>query len=109
MISDKIFEISIYLVLHFLLVCTSFNHILDIRDRASHPPPPVLVGGRGMSSMPPSLISRDFRSNFSCSIFFFLLASCFLFLHFKALQIVLLTSSCGAGRREIRRFVGGRV
>ena len=41
------------------------------------------------------------------SIFFLLLVSCFYIL--RPLQIVLLTSSCGAGRREIRRFVGGRV
>ena len=38
----------------------------------------------GTSSKPASLISRDFQTNFSCSIFFFLLASCFLFLCFKA-------------------------
>ena len=51
------------------------------------------------------LIIRDFPSNFSCSIFFFLLVSCFYFL--RPLQIVLVTSSCGACRREIRRFGGG--
>ena len=52
-------------------------------------------------------------SNFSCSkfsssfLFIFLLVSCFYTL--RPFQIVLLTSSCGAGRREIRRFVGRRV
>ena len=70
----------------------------------SHPLP--LPGREGVNIFQ-SLISRDFPSNFTCSICFFLLTSCFLFLHFKALQIILLTSSCGAGRREIRRFVGG--
>ena len=51
----------------------------------------------------PSLLSRDFPSTFFCSIYFLLclLVSCF--------QIVPLTSSCGAGRREIRRLVGRRV
>ena len=39
----------------------------------------------------------------TCSILFFLLASCFLFLHFTAFP-----NSCGEGGREIRRFVGGR-
>ena len=37
-------------------------------------------GGGGASSKPQSLISRDFPSNFSCSIFLF----CFLFLAFEA-------------------------
>ena len=44
--------------------------------------PPTQQGGT--SSKPTSLISRDFPTNFSCSIFFFLLASCFLFLRFDA-------------------------
>ena len=54
----------------------------------------------------PSLLSRDFPSTFFCSIYFvfLLLVSCFYTL--RPFQIVLLTSSCGAGRREIRRFVG---
>ena len=52
MISDKIFEISIYLVLHFLLVYTSFNHILDIHDRESHPLPPSLSGAGGCLPCP---------------------------------------------------------
>ena len=50
---------------------------------------------------------RDFPSNISCSIFFFPLVYCFYIL--RPLQIVLVTLSCGAGRREIRRFGGGRV
>ena len=45
-------------------------------------PSPFPVGGT--SSKPLSLILRDFPSTFSCSIFFFLLAPCFLFLHFQA-------------------------
>ena len=48
---------------------------------SKHLPPPQQVG---TSSKPTSLISRDFPTNFSCSIFFFLLASCFLFLRFEA-------------------------
>ena len=57
----------------------------------------------------PSLLSRDFPSTFFCSIYFFflLLVSCFYTL--RPFQIVLLTLSCGAGRREIRRFEGRRV
>ena len=46
--------------------------------------------GGGTSSKPPSLISRAFPSYFSCSIFFILLDSCFLFLCFDAS----LNSSC---------------
>ena len=78
-------------------------------DARISPPSLSLAGKGGTSSKPPSLISRDFPSNFTCSICFFLLTSCFLFLHFKSLQIVLLTSSWRAGRREILRFVGGRI
>ena len=54
-------------------------------------------------------MSRDFPSTFFCSIYFFflLLVSCFYTL--RPFQIVLLTLSCGAGRREIMRFVGRRV
>ena len=52
-------------------------------------------------------IIRDFPSNFSCSIFFFLLVSCFYVM--RPLQIVHVTLSCGAGRRDTRRFGGGRV
>ena len=66
--------------------------------------------GRGrviVFQAPISKIKRDFPSNFSCSIFLFLLASCFYSL--RPLQIVLLTLRWGAGRTEIRRFVGGRV
>ena len=56
----------------------------------------------------PSLLSRDFPSTFFCSIFFYLLlVSCFYTV--RPFQIVLLPSSCGAGRREIRRFVGRRI
>ena len=56
----------------------------------------------------PSLLSREFPSTFFCSNYFFflLLVCCF---YIRPFQIVLLTSSCGAGRREIRRFVGRRV
>ena len=63
----------------------------------------------GASSKPPSLMSRDFLPIFPVqfSFVFLLLVSCFYTL--RPLQIVRLTSSCGAGRREIRRFVGGRV
>ena len=56
------------------------------------------VGG-GMSCKPPYLISRAFPSNFSkFSFFFLLLISCFYPL--RPIQIVLVTSSCGAGRRD---------
>ena len=52
-------------------------------EKSDFLPPPSPTGGGRTSSNPPFLISRDFRSNFSCSIFFFLLASCFFFLHFE--------------------------
>ena len=45
--------------------------------------------------------------HFSCSIFFFLHFSCFYVL--GPLQIVLVTLSCRIGRKEIRKFEGGRV
>ena len=53
------------------------------------------------------LIFRDFPYNLSCSILFFPLIFCFFVL--RPLQIVLVTWSCGASRREIMRFGGGRV
>ena len=57
------------------------------------PPFPPPRWGGDVFQAPISNIKR-FPSNFSFSIFFFLVAYCFLFLHFKALlQIVLLTSS----------------
>ena len=58
---------------------------------------------------PPSLQARDFPTTFFCSIsfFFLLLVSCFYTLW--PFQIVLLTPSCGAGRREISRFAGIRI
>ena len=71
-------------------------------------PDNFLGGGRAIVFQAPiSKIKRDFPSNFSWSIFFFLLASCFYSL--RPLQIVLLKLSWRAGRTEIRRFVGGRV
>ena len=58
---------------------------------------------------PPSLLSRDFPPTFSVQ-FLFSFSSCFLFLYtLRPFQIVLLIKSCGASRREIRRFVGRRV
>ena len=42
------------------------------------------------------IVNQRLSFHFSCSIFFFL-------------QIVLVTSSCGAGRKVIRNFGGGRV
>ena len=50
------------------------------------------------------LIIRDFPSNISCSIFFFLVPCLYVL---SPLQIVLVTSSFGTGRSEIRRFGGG--
>ena len=61
-------------------------------------------GGGVMSSKPPSLKSRDFLP---FSFFFLLHVSCFYTL--RPLQIVLLTLSCGAGRREIRRFLNFEI
>ena len=69
---------------------------------------PLPSGGGNIFQAPISNIKRLFHF-FSVQ---FSSSACFLlnlFLHFKPLQIVLLTSCCGAGRREIRRFVGGRV
>ena len=67
---------------------------------------PLLGGQRGGTSTK--------RFPFQFFLFNFLFSSCFLFFVYcfyilRPLQIVLLTSSCGAGRREIRGFVGGRV
>ena len=49
-------------------------------------------------------------TSFNFLVRYFLLCSCLShFYTLRSFQIVLLTSSCGAGKREIRRFVGGRV
>ena len=50
------------------------------------------------------LIIRDFPSNISCLIFFFLVPCLY---GLSPLQIVLVTLSFGTGRSEIRRFGGG--
>jgi len=64
-------------------------------------------GGRMSNSLPSPLIIclSYYTLSFLTFLFNFLLSSCLLFLCFKLLQIVLVTSSSGAGRREIRRFV----
>ena len=94
-------------------MCTSLNKCVFISDVSESPrvwEPSALFSRELKNYLAPSLISRDFSSNFSCSLFFFLLASCFLFLDFEASpNRILVTLSCGAGRREIRKFVGGRV
>ena len=59
-------------------------------------------------------IIREFPTVFPYSIFFLLLVFVCKFLQsyfcvLRPLQIVLLTSNCGAGRREITKFGEGRV
>ena len=71
-----------------------------------------LGGGSALST--PSLVgggtsSKRFPFHLFLLIFFFLLASFSCFYTLRPFQVVLLTLSCGAGKREIRRFVGGRV
>ena len=64
-------------------------------------PPPQQRGKR--LPKPPCLISKDFPSNYLLNFLF----SCFYTLRLS--KYFFFTSSCGAGRREIRRFVGGRI
>ena len=73
-----------------------------------HTPPPSQQGGGRVR-----LLSHLFCQEISFPLFsvqfsfsFLLLVSCFYTLPF---QIVLFTSSSGGGRRDIRRYVGGRV
>ena len=80
-----------------------------VRRASFSPSSPIPCRGGGTSSKPPSLISIDFPSNNSCTVFFFLLASCSCFYTLRPLQIVILTLSCGTSRREMMRFVGRRV
>ena len=120
MISDEnilIFLCFLFFILFFVLLRTSFNHIwviLKIKEQlfwcpCSLPLYKEELFLRDLAFFLNSILHGTSREDLA---FFSLnsILNCLLMrLHFKLLQIVLLTLSCGAGRREVRMFVGGRV
>ena len=109
--SEQVTSLSSPLVLLVLLASASSTHFLEHLILGSN------IKGGGLS---PILCLSSFAfgkkdsvqlntpSNFPVQ--YFLLFSCLSnFYTLRPFQIILLTSSWGAGRREIKWFVGGRV